>query len=69
MYYFAYVKQKCLKKSRHPKSVIITLTKIFACAYFWEITALAVYIINSGGIAYHQHKVLYIIKPQGLYAR
>ena len=24
----------------------------------------AVYIINSEGIAYHQHEVLYIIKPQ-----
>ena len=24
----------------------------------------ALYIINSVGIAYHQHKVLYIIKPQ-----
>ena len=24
----------------------------------------AVYIINSAGIAYHQHEVLYIIKPQ-----
>jgi len=23
-----------------------------------------VYIINSAGIAYHQHEVLYIIKPQ-----
>ena len=24
----------------------------------------ALYLINSVGIAYHQHKVLYIIKPQ-----
>ena len=24
----------------------------------------SLYIINSVGIAYHQHKVLYIIKPQ-----
>jgi hypothetical protein len=28
-----------------------------------------VYIINSEGIAYHQHEVLYIIKPQGINAR
>ena len=27
----------------------------------------ALYIINSKGIVYHQHKVLYIIKPQERY--
>ena len=33
-----------------------------------EITAKAVYIINSAGIAYHQNEVLYIIKPQEMHA-
>ena len=45
----------------------------FACArsehilqnYNFKNHAKGVYIINSEGIVYHQHEVLYLIKPQG----
>ena len=51
--------------------IVIDLRKFlfigeFIISYFRrKIKAQALYIINSEGIAYHQHEVLYIIKPQG----
>ena len=51
--------------------------RTYICAHNWVLKAFVwikkyhaegVYIINSEGIAYHQHEVLYIIKPQGIHA-